>query len=187
MSEWVTTSRVSSVRGATWIARLAVCLILLAVITCAPPASTSNNPSPSASLAGSPSPAGTPIAGACTSTSRSSQQVVEQLFVLSTSADWRKVADCYARAYQQNRPGFADYAAGWAVAGPATLQSVHLVDRVNECDRFEVVAELANGDAVAWQGRQRSFYSVGLDSGVPRVFDAGSALAAPELTRVTCR
>jgi hypothetical protein len=113
--------------------------------------------------------------------------VLDHLFGLTTSGDARKIADCYARSYQDARPAFAAAAEAWASAGPATVASVQLIDRVNDCDRFEVIAELAHGNSIGWQGRQRVFYSVGLESGVLRVFDSGSALAAPEVTRVACR
>jgi hypothetical protein len=170
-------------------ARRAAWALVLLLSACAPVGSV--GPSLSPTLASSPpsasSPTGTPLAGACTSASRSSKQVLEQLFALSTSGDWRKVADCYARSYQEGGAGFPERATRWAAAGPAALEHVLFVDRVNECDRFEVVAELANGAPVGWQGRQRVFYSVGLESGVPRVFDAGSALASREVTRVACR
>jgi hypothetical protein len=128
-----------------------------------------------------------PLLGACTTANSAARVVLEHLFELTTSGDARKVADCYARSYLDTRPTFGAVANEWANAGPATVASIRLLDRVNECDRFEVIAELAHGDTVGWQGPQRVFYSVGLDSGVPRVFDAGSALAAPDVTRVTCR
>jgi hypothetical protein len=135
----------------------------------------------------SPSPTLVPLTGACTTAESTTRVVLEHLFALTTTGDARQVADCYARAYRDAHPTFAAGADAWTHAGPATVESVRLVDRVNECDRFEVVAELAHGEALGWQGRQRVFYSLGLELGVPRVFDSGSALAAPEVTRVACR
>jgi hypothetical protein len=142
------------------------------------------------SSSASASPTATPLAplpDGCTTANSTTRVVLEHLFALTTSGDAQKVADCYARTYRDARPTFPAAAAAWASSGPATVGSVQLIDRVNDCDRFEVVAELARGESFGWQGRQRVFYSVGLESGVPRVFDSGSALAAPEVSRVVCR
>lgn len=145
-------------------------------------------PSPSSGLSALPSPTAlVALPGACATADSTTRVVIEHLFALTTSGDARKVADCYARAYRDARATFSATAEAWASVGPATVASLRLVDRVNECDRFEIVAELARGDSIGWQGRQRAFYSVGLESGVPRVFDASAALAAPEVTRVACR
>jgi len=45
---------------------------------------------------------------------------------------------------------------------------------------------LDHGESVAWVGRMTIFYSVGLDSGRVRIWDAGTGLAAPEYTTLVC-
>lgn len=132
----------------------------------------------------SPSPPGTPMSGACTSPAATTRQVLERYFQLTTSGDWRMVADCWARPLDA---GFTASLMRWARSGPATGLAIAVVDQVNGCDRFSVTAELADGEPVAWFGRMSVFFSVGPDRGTARIFDAGTGLAAPEYTIVTCR
>lgn len=113
--------------------------------------------------------------------------MIAALFRLAVSADWRVVADCYAAPYRAKYAStFEDGAARWSRAGPAQVFSVRQLDRVKGCDRFAVEAQLTNGESVAWFGRTTIFYSVGLDGGRMRIWDGGTALAAPELTTVVC-
>jgi len=112
--------------------------------------------------------------------------VIAALFRLAVSADPRAVADCYAAAYRAKSPTFDDLAARWSRAGPAQVFSVRQIDRVKGCDRFAVDAQLDHGESVAWFGRTTTFYSVGLDGGRMRIWDGGTALAAPEYTTVVC-
>lgn len=142
-------------------------------------------PTPTAAPSASPTGSG-PTSLRCTAPNLTTRQIIERLFELSTSHDASAVADCYAQS-KRTEAGFEDFAARWVAAGPASALAIRLLDRVNECDRFGVQAQLANGESVASFGRQTTFFSVGLEGNLPRIFDAGSALAAPEFTRVTCK
>ena len=47
-------------------------------------------------------------------------------------------------------------------------------------------AVLAHGDSVAYFGKQSIFFSIGPEHGILRIYDAGTALASAEVTRISC-
>jgi hypothetical protein len=111
--------------------------------------------------------------------------LIERLFALSVSHDAPAVLDCYAES-KRLEAGFDDFATRWSTAGPASGVAVRFVDRVKGCDRFGTDVELAHGDAVGYFGKQSTFFSIGLEQHVLRIYDAGTALASAEVTRVSC-
>lgn len=126
-----------------------------------------------------------PQIGACTGATATAEVVVRRLFDLSTAGNAAAVLDCFAEP-MRSRPGFEDFAMKWASAGPATGLEIRFIDRVNGCDRLSATATLANGESVAHFGNQSTFFTLGPDRGVVRIYDAGSALTAPEYTSVSC-
>ncbi len=95
------------------------------------------------------------------------------------------VLDCFAAVYRAN--GDMEASAGrWANAGPLSSLSIRYVDTVNGCDRFAARYQFVTPDPF-WPNGFSIFYSVGPESGVMRIFDGGTGLASPELTRVACR
>jgi len=150
--------------------------------TATPPPTTT--PSPLATVA-SPPPG--IAASDCTSTTATTRQVVERLFALSTSNDARAVSDCYAQSYRDKNANFAESAAMWSRDGPATNLVITFIDTVNGCDRFRVTAQMPS---TSWwmkgQTGGQGFFSVGPESGRPRIHDGGTAIAIASLTTVRC-
>lgn len=171
------------------VALLAGCVSPNATSTVSPasavPSPTSIATSPTVVATRTVAPLLSPALGRCTRSNVTPQQVLEQLYALTTSADTAAVLDCYAQRLR-TEAGFVDFAARWSRSGPASDISIRFLDRVKECDRFAVTAELAHGESVAHFGAQTTFFSVGLEEGVSRVYDAGSALAAADVTIVVC-
>ncbi len=130
-------------------------------------------------------PARTPRVGGCTSAQATSRQLLDRYFALTTSGDTGAVLDCFARVYRDK--GDMEFSANrWANAGPLSRLSVRYLDRVNGCDRFATQYQFVTPDP-GWPGGFSIFLTVGLEAGVMRIFDGGTALAAPEYTLVACR
>lgn len=146
------------------------------------PVQSAASPSPVVPTAASPSPV--VVASDCTGTRATTRQVVERLFDLSTSNDARAVSDCYARAYRDKDPNFAESAALWSRQGPATDLVITLVDVVNGCDRYRVTARMPNNPF--WSSGQQ-FYWVGLESDRPRIFETGTGLVRADLAITRCQ
>lgn len=144
------------------------------------PATSTSTPAPLATVA-SPSPV--TAASDCTSTASTTRQVVERLFVLSTSNDARAVTDCFSQSYRDKNANFAQFAGLWSREGPATNLVVTPVDTVNGCDRFRATAQMPNNPF--WTSGQQ-FYSVGPEVGRPRIYDSGTALANAAATTTHC-
>jgi hypothetical protein len=168
--------------------KLAALLVAIALASC----SIASTPQPTLAVVPSPSPAAIPspvsaTPDACTTTASKGEDVLAALFRLASSADARSVADCYAASYRSKYVStFNDVAARWSQSGPAQVFNIRKIDRVQGCERFAVEAELDRGHTVAWIGRMTVFYSVGLDAGRMRIWDGGTALAAPEYTTIVC-
>lgn len=171
--------------------------IILVCAACSSP-SVAGSPSPTTRLA-SPTDVATPTsvasasarttlnpaAGSCTGPNVTAPQLIERLFALSTSRDAGAVLDCYAES-KRAEVGFDDFAARWSTSGPASGVAIRFIDRVKGCDRFGTNATLAHGDSVGYFGEHSTFFSIGAEQGVLRIYDAGTALASAEATLITC-
>ena len=189
-------------QGRDGLDRLAV-LVLVAATTCAPavtaPVSASSNPTssltprteaptPTRSAAAPPTiqpPTGvTPKPGGCTTAQTSTRGLLDKYFSLTTSNDVGAVLDCFAKPYREH-VDMESSARRWANAGTVLDLRIDFLDRVNACDRYRASWDFAIEDPFhpnPWL----IFYSVGLELGAPRIFDAGTGLTAPDYTTVTC-
>ena len=69
----------------------------------------------------------------------------------------------------------------WASAGPAVgLQITRVGDPVRGCDRYAVAVKMPK-EAVA------PFFTVGPESGTPRIFELGTALVSDQAATTTCK
>ena len=159
----------------TWIGILALALSS----ACAPA-----TPAPSLSATASRAAARTPRVAGCTDAQATTRQLLDRYFSLTTSRDAAAVLDCFAKVYREQ--GDMEFSANrWASSGPLASLSIRYLDTVNGCDRFGTQYQFVTPDP-GWPKGFSIFYSVGPESGVVRIFDGGTGLAAPEITRVSC-
>ncbi len=134
-----------------------------------------------------PSPAF--AASECTNATVTTRQVIERYFALSASNNAEAVIDCFAKVWRDKHdtnPTFADSAALWSHAGPATNVVIRFLDTVNGCDRFGVSAQMANyGPNNAFT--VAPFITIGPEAGVPRIFEGGTGLVNTQLATTTCK
>ena len=111
------------------------------------------------------------------------QAVIERYFELSTSKDPRAVTDCFASVYRDRfarNPTWDEVAAMWASTGPASGLQISRIDVVRGCDRFSVSVTMPNQ-------RVAPFFTVGPESGTPRIFETGTALVNEQTATTTCK
>jgi len=149
---------------------------------------------PTASVAGTPAaPSPAFAASECTNATASTRQVIERYFALSTSNSAQAVTDCFAKVWREknatgvNVNAFADGAALWSHAGPATNLVFTFGDAVNGCDRFRVSAQMpADSFWMKGQTGGQGFFSVGAESGRMRIYEISTALANASSTTLRC-
>ncbi len=128
-------------------------------------------------------------ASECTNATTTTRQVIERYLALSTSNNARAVIDCFAKVWRDKHdanPTFADSAAFWSHAGPATNVVITYLDTVNGCDRFGVNAQMATfGTNNAFT--VPPFFTVGPEAGRPRIFETGTALVNTSLATTRCQ
>jgi len=132
--------------------------------------------------------------GMCTVPGMTTRAVIERYFELSTSGDAQAVSDCFAKEWRErnatgvNVNAFADGAALWSHAGPATAVTVTFVNAVNGCDRFSVSAQMPP-DSFWMKGQTggKAFFTVGPEGGTPRIFEIGTGLVNAQLATTTCK
>ena len=152
-----------------------------------PAAATSPATAATPTTASAPPSPGTSIPGQCSNPHGTTRAVIERYFQLSTSGDARAVSDCFANSWRASSANFEDASARWASAGPVLSLQSDLVDQAKGCDRYRVIAELANGARVSWSGPKLQFYAVGPDGTTPRVFETSTALVRADLATTMCQ
>jgi hypothetical protein len=155
--------------------------------TTAPPASPTATATPYQTVSAATTAAAvrTPRVGACSDARATTRQVLDRYFSFTTSGDVAAVLDCFAKVYREQRD--MEFSANrWVRAGPLASLSIRYLDTVNGCDRFAAQYQFVTPDP-GWPNGFSIFYSVGPESGVARIFDSGTGLAAPEITRVSCQ
>lgn len=175
-------------------ALLAAALLLVSCTTpivVTPPATSPTiapaTAAPTASVAATAAAASPAFASSeCTKATATTRQVIERYFALSTSNNALAVIDCFAKVWRDTHPTFADSAAFWSHAGPATDVVITFLDTVNGCDRFGVKAQMAtfgtnNAFSVA------PFITIGPEAGVPRIFETGTGLVNAQSETITCK
>ena len=130
------------------------------------------------------SPSATAAPGLCSNPRMTTQAVIERYFELSTSKDPRAVSDCFAAPYREHfvrNPTWDEVITMWASAGPASgIQIMRVGDVVRGCDRYSVAVKMPNQSVAP-------FFTVGLESGTPRIFELGTALVNDQAATTTCK
>jgi hypothetical protein len=159
-------------------------LVALLLAACTAPAN-SRTVAPASATAPTVTPtvtatASAPGASRCTSPQTTTRAVVQRYFELAGSGDAAAIRDCFAAPIRQT----ADFDASmsrWAdPANKMTSFDISFIDQAKGCDRYSVNfrgAAGANGAA----------YSVGPESGTPRIFNVTQQLPRPEFATVTCQ
>jgi hypothetical protein len=198
----VTVMNMRQVLARSWLPQAVLVWGVLALSCAAPAVATSSQPplptvaAPTASVVATaaPSPArpsATAAPGLCSNPQMTTRAVIGRYFDLSTSGDVQAVSDCFAKAWRErnatgvNVNAFADGAALWSHAGPATAVIITLMDVVNGCDRFSVNAQMANAPSTAF--RVPSFFTVGRERGTSRIFETGTALVNAQSATTACK
>ncbi len=110
--------------------------------------------------------------------------MLDRYFSLTTSGDVSAALDCFAKLYREK--GDLEFSTTrWVSAGVLSSLKISYVDTVNGCDRYSTQFQFVNPDPL-FPGGFGIFYTIGPESGVMRIFDGGTGLAAPEYTYVAC-
>lgn len=166
------------------------CVVVALTLSCGPMAAQGGgSPTATATLISAASTAPTRTAVPSTLAVRCSEQrtaadTVRRYFELSTSGDPVAVADCFTARWRTQVGD--DGVRRWSTAGPVLSLEVEFADRARGCERFSVLAELANGVTAGWSGKKRAFFIVGSDSGKLRVYEVATALASGDQTQTVC-
>ena len=94
------------------------------------------------------------------------------------------MSDCFATPYREHfvrNPTWDEVITMWASAGPASgIQIMRVGDVVRGCDRYSVAVKMPNQSVAP-------FFTVGLESGTPRIFELGTALVNDQAATTTCK
>jgi hypothetical protein len=111
--------------------------------------------------------------------------LIERLFALSVSQDAWAVLDCYAES-KRREAGFDDFAKRWSTRAPRAAWPFVLSTESKRATASGPLSSSRTGESVGCFGRQSTFFSIGAEDGILRIYDAGTALASADVTRVSC-
>lgn len=174
-----------------WLRSSAVCVLCVIFAGCGSAAGVpvASSVAPLAPATAPTRSSATAATGQCTNPQMPAQAVIERYFQLSTSKNAQAVIDCSAKVWRDKHnanPTFAESAASWPKAGPASGVVITFIDAVNGCDRFSVSAQMATyGTNNAFS--VPPFFTVGPEGGTPRIFETGTALVNTQIATTTCK